>query len=692
MRNNLPVSNQEYPLPDDCVILSRTDKKGIITDCNEEFVEASGFTREELIGKPHNIIRHPDMPSEAFRDVWSTLASGRPWIGIVKNRCKNGDFYWVRATATPLPDGSGYTSVRSKPTHAEVQGTEALYKRMREGEKIRLSDGRIQPNGIMHTFRKLRIAHRLLMMVGLPVLLSIILIANSLTALRVSSHALKSVYQDRLVALDQLAKINDLNQMSLLNLLLASRNIAQNINADDQLSEINNYKLEIDKQWTAYMATKLSEEEQVLASDSLTKRDKMWAVISKTASLLSAKDLIQAQRMFDVELAKVRMPQEDAIDKLANLQLTIGKYEYQTGDERYKLSLNISLILGSLGTLIALLVAGFSMRHITRSLSEASAAASTIANGDLTTPLPHAGNDEIGDVVAKIAIMRNSVFEIIANIRTNANLLTQSAGSLTASANDGARTAENQALSASSIAAAVEEMSASIEQVQENSHDAFDITRASTSQSDESGEIIHEAAAEMGRMAESVKSTALTIRELEEYSKQISSIANVIKEIAEQTNLLALNAAIEAARAGEQGRGFAVVADEVRKLAERTANSTTEITGMIDQIQEGTQRAAEEMEIGVARVSEGVQLAEKAGESMTSIRQSAEKASQSVNDISDALKEQVIAVHEITHRVEQISQDSEVNSELASNTANSAQQIQNLAQHLEKLSKRFKIA
>jgi len=691
MRNNQPVSNQEYPLSDDCVILSRTNKKGIITDCNEEFVESSGFTRAELIGKSHNIIRHPDMPPEAFRDLWSTLASGRPWIGLVKNRCKNGDFYWVRATATPLPDGSGYTSVRSKPTHAEVQGAEALYKRMREGEKIRLSEGNIQPNGIMHTFRKLRITHRLLLMVGLPVLLSIMLIANNLTALRVSSNALKSVYLDRLITVDQLGKINDLNQMSLVNLLIASKNIAQNINADDQLNEINNFKREIEKQWTAFMATKLTEDEKVLAADNLSKRDAMWMVISQTAAFLAAKDLIQAQRMLDVELVKVRRPQEDAIDKLIALQLTEGKIEYQTGEARYKLSLNISLVLGFLGTIITLLIAGLSMRHISRSLNEASAAASTIANGNLTIPLPKAGNDEIGDVVAKITILRNSVFEIIANIRTNANLLSQSASALTSSANDGARTAENQSVSATSIAAAVEEMSVSIELVQENSHEAFRITQASASQSDESGKIIHEAAAEMGRMAASVRSTALTIRELEEFSKQISSIANVIKEIADQTNLLALNAAIEAARAGEQGRGFAVVADEVRKLAERTANSTTEITGMIVRIQEGTQRAAQEMETGVARVSEGVQLAEKAGESMTGIRQGAERASISVNDISDALKEQVLTVHEITHRVELISQDSEVNSELASTTARSALQIENLAHHLEMLSRRFKI-
>ena len=149
MRNNSPVSRTEYSIRDGAAIISRTDRKGLIASCNDEFVDASGFTREELLGQAHNIVRHPDMPPEAYRDMWATLQRDRPWSGIVKNRRKNGDFYWVRATATPLADGSGYMSVRTKASREEIAGAEALYARMRSDTGMRLDEGRIAPTGLL---------------------------------------------------------------------------------------------------------------------------------------------------------------------------------------------------------------------------------------------------------------------------------------------------------------------------------------------------------------------------------------------------------------------------------------------------------------------------------------------------------------------------------------------------------------
>jgi len=131
MRNNAPVTTTEYLLSDNDTLLSTTDVKGRITYANEAFVRASGFDRDALIGEPHNIVRHPGMPAEAFADMWRTLQEGRSWVGLVKNRRANGDYYWVRANATPmLRNGKlvGYLSVRTKPTCAEVQTAEQLYR------------------------------------------------------------------------------------------------------------------------------------------------------------------------------------------------------------------------------------------------------------------------------------------------------------------------------------------------------------------------------------------------------------------------------------------------------------------------------------------------------------------------------------------------------------------------------------
>ena len=147
MRTNLPVTQHECVLRDDIAIISHTDSKGTIRFCNDDFVEVSGYAREELIGQPHNILRHPDMPAEAFRDLWATVKSGRPWTGMVKNRCKNGDHYWVRATVTPGLDG-GYVSVRSKATSDEINAAQALYARMVQGEVVRFREGRVLPAGL----------------------------------------------------------------------------------------------------------------------------------------------------------------------------------------------------------------------------------------------------------------------------------------------------------------------------------------------------------------------------------------------------------------------------------------------------------------------------------------------------------------------------------------------------------------
>jgi aerotaxis receptor len=146
VKSNLPVTQAERPFPRGRYIVSRTDLKGIITYANDTFVEVSGFTRDELIGKNHNIVRHPDMPAAGFQNLWDTLHDGRPWSGIVKNRCKNGDHYWVSTLVVPVrKDGTtiGYMSVRTEPTREQVAAADTLYKQLNaSGAKIPLPSAR----------------------------------------------------------------------------------------------------------------------------------------------------------------------------------------------------------------------------------------------------------------------------------------------------------------------------------------------------------------------------------------------------------------------------------------------------------------------------------------------------------------------------------------------------------------------
>ena len=146
MRSNLPVTNLEYVMKDTETIVSKTDMHGNITYINQDFIDISGFSEAELIGAPQNIVRHPDMPTEAFADFWHTLKAGKAWTGIVKNRCKNGDHYWVVANAAPIIENGkaiGYASIRVKPTREQVQTADKAYRALKAGDhSIDIREGR----------------------------------------------------------------------------------------------------------------------------------------------------------------------------------------------------------------------------------------------------------------------------------------------------------------------------------------------------------------------------------------------------------------------------------------------------------------------------------------------------------------------------------------------------------------------
>lgn len=152
MRLNTPVTTTEHALHDGRTIVSTTDLMGRITYANPYFVEVSGYTREELIGAPHNILRHPDMPAGAFADLWATIKTGKPWTGVVKNRCKNGDYYWVFANVTPVVENGkpvGYVSVRTKPSREQVAAADALYRQAAAGVPLKLRQGEVLGGGFI---------------------------------------------------------------------------------------------------------------------------------------------------------------------------------------------------------------------------------------------------------------------------------------------------------------------------------------------------------------------------------------------------------------------------------------------------------------------------------------------------------------------------------------------------------------
>jgi aerotaxis receptor len=231
MRNNQPVTGREYPFPQGKTVISYTNLKGQITRANDAFIQLSGFTKEELMGQPHNLVRHPDMPPEAFRDLWDTLKKGRPWSGLVKNRRKDGDHYWVRAYASPLADGSGYVSVRVAASRQEIDAAERLYSQMLHSDNIKLDEGQVVKGNVFAKLMRainLGITARLWLMAcsGIAVLMLVIAAGSqgfgltTLVALG-SFGSIASLIQAWLV-------INKLKQG-----LLESRKAAESIAAGD---------------------------------------------------------------------------------------------------------------------------------------------------------------------------------------------------------------------------------------------------------------------------------------------------------------------------------------------------------------------------------------------------------------------------------------------------------------------------
>ncbi len=140
MKINLPVTGRNVDVAPDANILSTTDLTSAITYANDDFIKISGYSRDELLGAPHNLLRHPDMPAQAFAHMWQTLKRGRSWMGLVKNRCKNGDHYWVSAYVTPVTQNGAaveYQSVRTRPDARQIAAAERAYAQLREGRVAR---------------------------------------------------------------------------------------------------------------------------------------------------------------------------------------------------------------------------------------------------------------------------------------------------------------------------------------------------------------------------------------------------------------------------------------------------------------------------------------------------------------------------------------------------------------------------
>ncbi|WP_371323068.1 methyl-accepting chemotaxis protein [Dechloromonas sp. ZY10] len=313
------------------------------------------------------------------------------------------------------------------------------------------------------------------------------------------------------------------------------------------------------------------------------------------------------------------------------------------------------------------------------------------ASGDLSQPIQIRSRAEIGAIAKAFNTLQQKFGDIIRDISASSQQVLAASEQLSSSIRRIEQSSARQSDAAAATASTIEEVSQSIASTTSSLQQLTGIAGSSRQLTEDGRSVVNEASGEMSRIAQSISGTAQAVDQLGEESRRISDIVAVIRDIADQTNLLALNAAIEAARAGESGRGFAVVADEVRKLAERTAQSTSEITGMIGSIQSRTERAVDEIGQVSGMALNGVTLAEKAGDSVTSISGSVGEVSQIVADIARAAEEQHIASASISGHIEDISRQAYENTSAIRDVAEAARGLEKMAESMRSTIARFRI-
>lgn len=351
------------------------------------------------------------------------------------------------------------------------------------------------------------------------------------------------------------------------------------------------------------------------------------------------------------------------------------------------------LIFGLMGLAAGVVSAGLAVRSITRPVHSLVGALKAIDASQLNfADLEVASTDEFGQAARALNSMKNNLLQIVRSLAETADELTTTSNDISANARQSVEGAGTEQGQVQQIATAMQEMSATVHEISNGSNRAAESALRASENARSGGTIVDNMRERMQEISKAVHEASGKVTELGQRSDEIGKIVAVIDDIANQTNLLALNAAIEAARAGEQGRGFAVVAGEVRRLAERTANATREITGMIEAVQSETRTVVATMQAGTQEVARGVEITLEAGESLHQIIGDAENVGQMIGQIATATTQQSATTEEVTVSVTHINELVTHSADEAQKTARSCEQLTRLAEELRAMVGGFSVA
>lgn len=726
MRNNIPVTDCRILLKPGEDLVTKTDLQGRITYVNPAFIEISGFSEKELVGENHNVVRHPDMPEAVFKDLWETLSLGRPWVGVIKNRCKNGDYYWVTANVTPLMKNgrlAEYMSVRTNPSEQQVEMTKRLYEQLKSNDVILPG-----PSSVVSNNYQAQINQWLVSSIGASVIIGVPLYFTSISALSVIGPlvgmGILAFGANRVVKQTILSGINhSINELQKITEGDYTRDISvtQQGESGKLLRMVKSIQIKLgfevnDAKQMAQRAERIK-----VALDNVTScvmmADNNGYIIYVNDSInkmftAAESDIKQFLPDFNVnQLIGMKIenfykdPAEqqqliESLEKPFNTQLIIGTQHFNLSaspvidDNKKRLGAvlewndvtqqlaaeaDVEKLIkdAAVGILDSRLNAkeysGFTgnvargmnkmLDSIVEPIEEVQRVVADLENGKLNSRMKGNFKGAFNELDNSLQIAMKKIEDTVGEIRTNSGTIASGAEEISKGNNTLSTRTESQATSLEETAASMEQMTATVKQNADNALQASKLAENAKDLAENGGEISEKVVRSMSEISRS--------------SKKISEIITVIDEIAFQTNLLALNAAVEAARAGDQGRGFAVVAAEVRNLAQRSASAAKEIKGLISD--------------SVDKVEEGGRFVDESGKALIEIVSAIHEVSSIVNGISLASTEQATGINQVNIAITNMDKSTQQNAELVEEVAAASESMEEQAVQLRQLMRFFSI-
>ncbi|MFO1330405.1 MAG: methyl-accepting chemotaxis protein [Rubrivivax sp.] len=504
---------------------------------------------------------------------------------------------------------------------------------------------------------KLKVSTQLSILIGTLLLLMVGMAAIGLWSNGRANEALKSVYEDRTVPVQQIGDIQHhqlLSQVAI-DVALLEPNAEQLARSE---REVENNAATITKLWEAYMATYLTDEEKQLARAFVEARARYRELaLLPTLAALRVNDLAAARRLEASAIRPLYAEVDQRLEDLMALQTRVARETYDAEAARYATVRSLSLVATALALLFGTGLGVVLVRGISRQLggepAQAAALVDSVARGDLTVSITLRPGDE-HSLMASLARMRDNLREVVAGVRRNADGVASASTQIAQGNFDLSQRTEEQASALQQTAASMEQLGTTVRHNADSAQQANQLSQGASEVAGRGGEAV-------GRVVD-------TMKQINASSKRIADIISVIDGIAFQTNILALNAAVEAARAGDQGRGFAVVAGEVRVLAQRSGDAAREIKTLIHD--------------SVERVERGTQQVDEAGRTMTEIVESIRRVSMIMNEIHGATSEQSAGVAQIGQAVAQLDQTTQQNAALVEESAAAAESLRVQAERL----------